>query len=167
MRDGVWNRGHGRHQWTNEFEAALDDMRRNPHTRRFMELVEDHLGLNDECLPLSEIWVDLREPAAGELIIPRSQRIGFRVHINPLAFDQRGRQVRISSNLFSLSGLNTGSSSISREIGTRLVAAFLLSSFGQLQFETYCNPREGMMRISKAGALSRIRVPRPSEIRLK
>ena len=151
LRDGVWNRGHGRHQWTNEFEAALDDMRRNPHTRRFMELVEDHLGLNDECLPLSEIWVDLREPAAGELIIPRSQRIGFRVHINPLAFDQRGRQVRISSNLFSLSGLNTGSSSISREIGTRLVAAFLLSSFGQLQFETYCNPREGMMRISKAG----------------
>ena len=159
LRNDAWSRGVGRHPWNQRFEDALEEMRTNESTSRFMDLLENEMGMGNDTLPHEQMWVDLREPVAGELVIPRALRSGFRVHINPCPFEPSGRQLRVSSNFFSLRGVkNFGD--LSNFECTKIIAAFLLSSFGQIQFESYCNPREGMMRISKAGALSRIRVPR-------
>lgn len=163
LRTRAWKRGTGRHEWTGEFEQAIEELRDDPRTSEFMHLIENDLGLNEDTLPLEQIWADMREPAAGELIIPRMLRLGLRIHINPLAFDPSGPQMRVSSNFFTLRGLNTGDDSISREEGAYLITAFLLSTFGHLQFETYCNDREGAIRINKE-QLGRIRVPVPAQI---
>ena len=85
------------------------------------------------------------------MIIPRKLRVGHRVHINPFAYNPNGRQVRLSSNFFSYGkctavDLNSG---LTRDIAVNLIAAFLLSSFGQVQFEMEAYNREGARSIEQ------------------
>jgi hypothetical protein len=154
--------------WSPDLKHVVTKMRSNEKVAPFIRELGRTVGLNERTLPASELWVTFREPYAGELIVPRKMRTGHRVHINPFAFDSSKRQVRISSNFIAyMNCLATDASSdLDRRTATILIAAFLLSSFGQLQFEREGYNREGVLCVENTH-LSRIRVIDPRRIHPK
>lgn len=152
--------------WTPYHEAALTEMRFQAEVNAFITEIENVVNLTTNTLPKEELWNALREPIAGELIIPRKTREGHRVHINPFAFNLDERQVRISSNFITYGGCIAEdiSTDLDRPTSVRLIAAFLVSSFGQLQFEMEGYNREGMLALEK-NQLQRIRIFDPRWIR--
>ncbi len=163
-------RGDRRSRWTAQHDDAISEIRRFARTRRYLDSVERIVGLTENLLADKYRFVDLREPYAGELIIPRKMRASHRVHVNPFAFVPSERQVRISSNFVTYGDCVASdlSSGLGRECATELIAAFLVSSFGQLQFEMMGRNREGLLSIEK-DEIDNIRVvdPRglPAELR--
>jgi hypothetical protein len=153
-------------KWTKEFEDALDAMRAHKIVGRFINLVEQELG--GKHRPTNIIWEDLLRPCAGELILLRSFRAGWRAHLNPLAFNPQGRQARLSSNFYSFRGLNCilegDETEVSHKDLTTVILAFLVSSFGQIQFEVYGENREGLRKCETATCIDKIRVPNPLSI---
>src|SRR5258708_12733455 len=101
------------------------------HKAAFIEEAENIVNLTEAIPPREMLWIVLREPVAGELIIPRKTRTGHWVHINPSAFDLNERQVRISSNFLTYRECLAvyAPSSFTPDISSRLIPAFLLSSF--------------------------------------
>ena len=95
--------------------------------------------------------MDLREPYAGELVVPRKIRIGHRVHINPFAGDPSAPQVRISSNFVTYGECLATDEAVGLDqlSAARVIAAFLISSFGQIQFELKGVNREGLLALEK------------------
>lgn len=158
--------GERRSDWTESHDAALAEMRANPDVDAFVSEIEATANLTEHVLPREQLWVALREPFAGELIIPRKTRSGHRVHVNPYAFDPGGRQVRVSSNFLSYKGCRAADADggLGRAEAVRLVAAFLVSSFGQLQFEMEGVNREGLLSLEKE-QLARVRVFDPRWVR--
>ena len=154
--------------WTTAHEQALAEMRAHPQVGPFIAAVEHMVGLDETVLERKKIWNVLREPIAGELIIPRKTRIGHRVYVNPFALSSTGRQVRISSNFIGFRGCvaTSATAGLDRSTATRLVAAFLVSSFGQLQFEMEGYNREGLLSMEKIH-LERVRVFDPRWIRME
>lgn len=148
-----------RSAWTEAHEEALGNMMSNANVRPYIELVEDTVNLNDTVLQREKRWLALREPYAGELILPRKTRSGHRVYVNPFAFIDGGRQVRISSNFVTYRGVlaTDEATNLGRETSVRLIAAFLVSSFGQIQFEAEGVNREGLLSLEQA-QISRIKV---------
>lgn len=151
--------------WSSDLKRALAKMKSNKSVAPFIHKLSRAVGLNEHTLPPEELWVTLREPYAGELIVPRKMRTGHRVHINPFAFDSSGRQFRISSNFISyMNCLATDpSSDLDKRTATTLIAAFLVSSFGQLQFEREGYNREGVLCVEMSH-LSRIKVIDPRRV---
>jgi hypothetical protein len=156
----------GRTDWTDAHERALASMEARPEVSSYIREVENVVNMTADVLPREMLWVALREPIAGELIIPRKTRSGHWVHVNPYVFDLSGRQVRISSNFITYTECvaTDPESGLTREIATRLIGAFLVSSFGQLQFELEGYNREGCLSVEKHH-LSKIRVFDPRWIR--
>lgn len=152
--------------WDASLEKAVDEIKSDPKSKNYITLVETVVGLDETVLSRSELWHGLREPYAGELIIPRKLRAGHRVHINPFAYSPRGRQVRISSNFFHYYNCKAidSKSNLTREIAVELIFAFLMSSFGQLQFEMEAFNREGARSVEQH-QLKRIRVFDPRLVR--
>ena len=145
--------------WDSTLDEALIDLRHNENTSAYIALVENVIGFSENILPKDKVWHCLREPYAGELVIPRKLRNGHRVHVNPFAFNPNEKQLRLSSNFFSYSdyiGLDI-ESGLTRSVGTQLVAAFLMSRFGQLQFEMESYNREGARSVEQHH-LAKIRV---------
>jgi len=148
-----------RSAWTEAHDAALDDMMDNPRVRPYIDLVEGTVNLNDTVLEREKRWLALREPYAGELILPRKTRSGHRVYVNPFPFVDGGRQVRISSNFLTYGGVLATDEGMNLDRGTsvRLIAAFLVSAFGQVQFEAEGVNREGLLSLEQQ-QISRIKV---------
>lgn len=145
--------------WTAGHDGAVDEMSVHPQLGPFIAAVERLVGLDETVLERRKIWNVLREPIAGELIIPRKTRIGHRVYVNPFAFNLESRQVRISSNFIAFRDCTATDpeSGLDRAAATRLIAAFLVSSFGQLQFEMEGYNREGLLSMEGIH-LGRVRV---------
>lgn len=141
----------GRTEWTDLHDRAVASMRAEPTVSAYINEIENLVNMTEALLPREMLWISLREPIAGELIIPRKTRSGHWVHINPYAFNLKGRQVRISSNFITYTDCvaTDPASGLTREIAARLIAAFLVSSFGQLQFELEGNNREGCLSVEK------------------
>ena len=152
----------GRSKWTQAHDQAVADMMANPDVRPYIESIEGIVNLNDTVLPKEKRWLALREPCAGELILPRKMRAGHRVHVNPFALIEGGRKVRISSNFFTYRGVlaTDEATNLDRATSVRLIAAFLVSAFGQLQFEAEGVNREGCLTVEQH-QISRIRVFNP------
>lgn len=134
-----------RRRWDGQLEQAVQSLRNDAATGLYVDRIAQLVGLDESVLPPQQLWNSLREPFAGELVIPRKQRVGHRVHLNKFAFDPTGRQVRLSSNFLSYGGCLAEDSNIGLNCETSvvLIAAWLMSSFGHLQFETEANNREG------------------------
>ncbi len=130
-----------------------------PSVRPYIESIEGTVNLNDTVLKKDKRWLALREPYAGELILPRKTRTGHRVHVNLFSFIEGGRQARISSNFLTYGGVvaTDEDTSLDRSTSVRLIAAFLVSSFGQVQFEAEGVNREGCLSVEQE-QISRIRV---------
>jgi len=137
--------------WSDAMKLVVQDLVSAPDSGKFIKLVEELVGLDETVLPQQQIWNALREPYAGELIIPRKLRVGHRVHVNSFAFSIDERQVRLSSNFLTYGNclaVEEGEG-LTREISTRLISAWLLSSFGHLQFEKEAVNREGARSIEQ------------------
>ena len=151
--------------WSVDHDKALKEIRKHPQAGAFLAAVERIIGLTSAVLPDEKRFVDLREPYAGELVVPRKMRKSHRVHVNPFAFDSSQRQVRLSSNFLTygecvavdpISGLD-------RETATAVIAAFLVSAFGQLQFEENGVNREGMLSLEQVH-IDEVLVPDPRSL---
>lgn len=163
LRAGAWARGTRKARWNKDFDASLQAMRMHPKVGRYINLIENEVGLSNR--PSDVTWEDLLRPCAGELILVRAFRNSWRAHLNPLAFDPTGRQLRVSSNFYSLREISvaTESSSCSnREEASRVLLAFLLSSFGQIQFEFFGDNREGLRKCEKTNCIDMVRAPHPA-----
>jgi len=134
-------------------------MMNNARVRPYIDLVEGTVNLNDTVLEREKRWLALREPYAGELILPRKTRSGHRVYVNPFPFIDGGRQVRISSNFLTYGGVlaTDEGTNLDRRTSVRLIAAFLVSAFGQVQFEAEGVNREGLLSLEQQ-QISRIKV---------
>lgn len=152
--------------WDTYLEKAVNEIKSDPFGKDYITLVEKLVGLDETLLSRPELWHGIREPYAGELIIPRKLRAGHRVHINHFAYSPTGRQVRISSNFFHYYNCKAidSESDLTREIAVELIFAFLMSSFGQLQFEMEAYNREGARSVEKH-QLEKIRVFDPRSVR--
>lgn len=158
-------RGKRKTAWTANHQRAVADMYKDPGTRTFIKTFRKLTGLNRKVMPDKRLWVGLREPYAGELIIPRKLRGGHRVHVNPYACSPNKRQVRVSSNFVYFYDClaideETGLDHLS---ATKLIAAFLVSAFGQLQFEMKGYNREGLLSL-EMHHLEEVRVVDPRTI---
>lgn len=155
-----------RRKWDKWLDKAVAQIKADPGASNYVDLVKHVIGLDNTVLSNEELWSVLREPYAGELVIPRKLRVGHRVHINPFAYDQTGRQVRLSSNFFSYGGCIAvdPATGLDRQTAVELISAFLMSSFGQLQFELEAYNREGARSI-EGHQLSRIKIFDPRWIR--
>lgn len=151
--------------WTQQHNQALQELKGNKSVRDFICAFRKYTGLNRNLMPDVDLWVGLREPYAGELIVPRKLRSGHRVHINPFAVDQSRRQVRLSSNFISYADCKAvdDESGLDSHRSVRLIAAFLISSFGQLQFEMKGYNREGLLSVEE-DHLAKILVLDPRKI---
>lgn len=163
--DTLYN-GIERTAWTTKHEEALEEMKLDKDMGNFIRGVEEIANLNPTVLAKENLWYVLREPYAGELIIPRKTRTGHRVHVNPSAINPGEKQVRISSNFIAYKGCTAIdlSSNLDRLTAVRLIAAFLVSSFGQLQFEMEGYNREGLLAL-EGNQLNKIAVFDPRKIR--
>lgn len=143
--------GDRRKRWDRSLDQVVIALRSQPETQAYIDRIEQVVGLDEGVLPKLQLWNVLREPYAGELIIPRKQRVGHRVHINSYAFNRNGRQVRLSSNFLSYGECiaTDPSSGPSQQDATRIIAAWLISSFGNLQFELESNNREGARSVEQ------------------
>jgi len=85
-----------------------------------------------------------RSKVAFDILIPRAERIKHSCYFNPFP-----NNVMLSTNFFYFSGLiNTNTDhQISVVSQTKFIAAFLNSSFGQIQFEIHSNNQEGMRKL--------------------
>lgn len=158
-----WARGPKKAKWDDSFEKAVESMRRHPKVHAFMELIEN--GLNLRARPENVVWEDLLRPACGEIILLRSFRSGWRAHLNPLAFEKKGPQLRISSNFYSLRGFShsvSGENCSDDREACQVLVAFLLSSFGQVQFEFFGENREGLRKCESVSCVENVRIPSPA-----
>jgi predicted RNA methylase len=137
--------------WAKEHGGALVEMAGQPETRAYIDAVESIVNLTSAVIADRYRWLVLREPYAGELVIPRKIRGGHRIHINPFALQPTGRQVRLSSNFITYAEVNAVdvSSGLDPSTSVHLIASFLLSAFGQLQLEMAGYNREGMLAVEK------------------
>ena len=168
LRIDAWNRGVKKAKWDNTFETSMQAMRNHPEIGTFINLVESQLGLDTR--PEKIVWEDLLRPCAGEIILLRSFRAGWRAHLNPLAFNPKSKQLRISSNFYSFRNISISTdkdSCVDREEAARVVLAFLLSSFGQIQFEFYGENREGLRKCEKSTCIENIHAPHPASFKKK
>lgn len=149
-----------RRRWTADHAAALAEMKGQPDVAKYLDEVDSVVNLSNALPADEQRWVVLREPFAGELIIPLKARGGHRVHINPYALDLQGRQVRLSSNFISYGGLVAvdPESGLDHRTSLELVVSFLLSSFGQLQLEAKGYNREGLLAVQKIEHVDTVKV---------
>lgn len=155
-------------KWTSSLDAAVTEIKADKAAGAYINFIESIVGLDETVLPREELWHGLREPVAGELIIPRKLRVGHRMHINEFAYNTSGRQVRISSNFFHYYNCLSidPKSGLNRQISAQLIFGFLMSSFGQIQFEMEAYNREGLRSI-EGHQLERIVVFDPRLIRVE
>lgn len=142
-----------RSPWTAQHQEALSEITLDPAAGVYLQAVERIVNLTSDVLADEDRFVDLREPYAGELIIPRKLRAGHRVHVNPFAWTPHEQQIRISTNFVSYGGClaQDPDAGLDSAAAATMIAAFLVSSFGQLQFEQAGVNREGLLAIEKGG----------------
>jgi len=148
-------------RWLHEHDQALEQVRSDPAVRDFIDTFRRITALDQSLMPDDWLFVGLREPYAGELIVPRKTRVAHRVYINPFACGGT-RQVRLSSNFVSYVDCTATdpASGLDRLTAARIIAAFLVSSFGQLQFEMEGYNREGLLSVEEHHLVN-VRVPDP------
>lgn len=77
-----------------------------------------------------------------KILIPRADRTKHVVYYNP-----NNDSLTLSTNFFYCNDLRNHSLTVSDELQYKFVAAFLLSTFGQIQFELNANNQEGLRKL--------------------
>jgi hypothetical protein len=94
-------------------------------------------------------WVKILNAAYGnqikfDILIPRAERAKHSSYYNP-----SDEKVVLSTNFFYLSNFQNenADNSISEEVQKKFITAYLLSSFGQIQYEINSNNQEGLRKM--------------------
>lgn len=79
-----------------------------------------------------------------DILLPRAARAKHSCYFNPL-----DKKIVLSTNFFYLSDFQNGNTNrfISTTLQKKFIAAYLLSSFGQIQYEINSNNQEGLRKI--------------------
>ena len=114
--------------------------------KTYLESGKEHYGVNKWKRIISEAH---RSTVDAKIIIPRADRTKHSIYLN-----NTGEEITISSNFIYLAF------PIKQNYGNRnendilkCITAYLLSSFGQIQFEILSNNQEGMRKFEKHAAL--------------
>ncbi len=121
----------------------------------YLLAMKDKLGLNKFKIVMSNIVSSQMTP---NIIIPRGDRTKHTVFYYP----EEASAALISTNFFALSGYS-GNEVFDNTDSIKFIAAFLLSTFGQLQFELYGNSQEGSRKIEKRN-IEKFHVPSPDSL---
>jgi type I restriction-modification system DNA methylase subunit len=95
---------------------------------------------------------------AAQIIIPRADRTKHAIYYNAT-----GQKVVISTNFIAFSNYRNNTHAIANAEQIKFICAFMLSSFGQIQFELIANDQEGMRKI-EAFMLEKLTVIDPQGI---
>lgn len=103
--------------------------------------------LNEAMSLYKENWVKIaqnvkRSTVVPSIIIPRADREKHSIYLNT-----ENKKIVISTNFFYLDQYNNQISEINESKQLKFIGAYLLSSFGQLQFEIGGNNQEGLRKL--------------------
>jgi hypothetical protein len=107
--------------------------------RSYFEAAENKYGKAKWKKIVNETY---RSKAKAQIIIPRAEREKHAIY-----FSKDAREAVVSTNFFCYSGLEVEGVEI--EISLKMISAYLLSAFGQIQFEMFGNNQEGLLKIEK------------------
>jgi len=139
------------------FDKGIDFNSNLQNNIKYLEDVKKQVGLSKWPKIKSNLKNSLVAPI---LIIPRADRKKHAVYYNPF----KNKKVLISTNFFFLDVCKNLRKDLGEEIQHKFFLAFLLSSFGQLQFELLGNNHEGMRKMEKF-MLQKLKVPDISKIK--
>lgn len=94
----------------------------------------------------------------AQILIPRADRTKHAVYYNAT-----NEKVVLSTNFFALADFKNKSDQIDDDKQLKFVSAFLLSSFGQLQFELLANDQEGMRKL-EGFMIAKLKVLDPQKV---
>jgi len=80
--------------------------------------------------------------AQFDILIPRAARAKHSCYFNPFS-----NKVVLSTNFWYLADFQNGNRALSNELQKKFITAFMLSSFGQIQFEIHANNQEGLRKL--------------------
>lgn len=92
--------------------------------------------------------------ATPDIVIPRADREKHIVYFNPI----KNKPILISTNFFFMEKFKNFRENMDEEIQKKFIAAFLNSTFGQIQFEIHANNQEGMRKI-EGFMIEKIKIP--------
>ncbi len=142
---------------------VLDDLEQiqnfvKPGMASYLSAMKDKLGGDKFKNVLGNIVNSQMTP---NIVIPRGDRAKHSVYYYP----ESAGTVLLSTNFFALSGYS-GDGGHDKETCVKFISAFLLSSFGQLQFEIHGNSQEGSRKIEKRN-IEKFQVPDPESLSLE
>ncbi|HEX8378597.1 MAG TPA: BpuSI family type II restriction endonuclease [Pedobacter sp.] len=108
---------------------------------RFYEYGIAEFGIDKWSRIVNFVFNSIVEP---KIIIPRADRAKHVIYYNPQAVP-----VAFSTNFFYSTWLRHPRNDISEEQQYKFITAFLLSCFGQIQFEINANNQEGLRKIER------------------
>jgi len=126
-----------------------------PGITSYLSAMQNKLGCEEFKKVTSNI---VNSQMVPDIIIPRGDRIKHAVFY----YSNNSVPMLLSTNFFALIGYN-GETLHSKEESIKFISAFLLSSFGQLQFEIHGNSQEGSRKIEKRN-IEKIHVPDPNSL---
>lgn len=88
-----------------------------------------------------------------KILIPRADRTKHVVYYNPHSHD-----LTLSTNFFYCNDLQNHNPALNDELQYKFVSAFLLSAFGQIQFELNANNQEGLRKL-EGFQIKRFKIP--------
>lgn len=94
----------------------------------------------------------------AQIIIPRADRTKHSVYCNVT-----GEKLVLSTNFFGLSRLRTNTAEINADDQIKFITAYLLSSFGQIQFELLANDQEGLRKL-EGNMIEKLTVIDPTKV---
>lgn len=100
-----------------------------------------------------------RSEVRPNIFLPRADRVKHSVYYNPF----KDQDILVSTNFFYLDDFVNYNPEIPVEDQLKFITAWLLSSFGQIQFEMHANNQEGMRKI-EGGMIRKLRIPDLKEI---
>ncbi len=140
-----------------DYAELLDlDVIEDPKLKVYLQKGRDHYGEKKWKKIVSEAY---RSRVNATLIIPRADRKKHTVYLN-----NSGKEIVISSNFTYLSSpIQNKFGKLKEKTALAFIEAYLVSSFGQIQFEVQSNNQEGMRKFEKRSAL-KLKVIDPSRL---
>lgn len=131
----------------NNFDSSLET-----GISQYLNAIRSNLGDKKFKAIMTNV---LKSQMKAEIVIPRGDRVKHSVYYYP----ESEKSALFSTNFFVLNGYKHKSNN--RDKSIKFIAAFLLSSFGQIQFEIHSNSQEGSRKIEKRN-IEKFHIPDPN-----
>lgn len=144
----------------NSSNGLSDEYNSNEGLNNYFSKASTQTGRNGKLIKWDKIVNEVYDSELKPLILlPRGDRKKHSVYYNPL----RDEDILISTNFFYLMDFRNYNTQIDIELQIKFITAFLISSFGQIQFETLANNQEGSRKM-EGFMVKKLKVPNLNEI---